>query len=245
MVARTLKTESKGRMVFYGAMLTEALIAMIWASVGMAFFPEGLNGLNDVLAKGGPGLVVNEVTVGYLGVAGGLLAILGVIIAPITSGDTAFRSIRLSVSDRFSLSQGKIINRLIIALPIFAVAFLISRMDFKSIWIYFSFSNQLLSTFVLWTAVAYLYKHAKNFWIAGVPVIFMSASIVGYILTAKVFPFGLSHTVAVNSGIATALAVFLFLVKLSFSAKKKREAVVPASSESHPDPIENTDNIAL
>ncbi|WP_331774667.1 carbon starvation CstA family protein [Sulfurospirillum sp. 1612] len=222
MVARTLKNEKKGRIVFYGAMLTESFIAMIWASVGMAFFPHGISGLNEVLTKGGPGLVVNEVTVGYLGAAGGLLAILGVIIAPITSGDTAFRSIRLSVSDRFKLSQGKIINRLLIAIPIFIIAYFITKIGFKSIWIYFSFSNQLLSTFVLWTAVAYLYAHGKNFWIAGVPVIFMSASIVGYVLTAKVFPFGLSHTVALNSGYATGLAVFAVLIMLSFSSKKRK-----------------------
>jgi carbon starvation protein CstA len=247
MVARTLKSEKKGRSIFYGAMLTEAFIAMIWASVGMAFFPEGISGLQGVLAQGGPGLVVNEIAVGYLGIAGGLLAILGVIIAPITSGDTAFRSIRLSISDRFKVSQAKIMNRLIIAVPIFVVAFFITKIGFQSIWIYFSFSNQLLSTFVLWTAVVYLYKHGRNFWIAGAPVIFMSASIVGYILTANVFPFGLSHEVAINSGIATALAVFLFLVKLTFSSKK-RAALLEEEVDEVVEPIpasQNTDNILL
>lgn len=228
LVARTLKNENKGRIVFYGAMLTEAFIAMIWASVGMAFFPHGISGLNEVLTKGGPGLVVNEVTVGYLGAAGGLLAILGVIVAPITSGDTAFRSIRLSVSDRFKMPQAKIMNRLLIAVPIFIIAFFITKIGFKAIWIYFSFSNQLLSTLVLWTAVAYLYQHGRNFWIAGAPVIFMSASVVGYILTAKVFPFGLSHQVALDSGYVTALVVFLYLVNLALKEKKNIRTVKEA-----------------
>ena len=113
LMARTIKKESLGRKVFYGAMITEAVIAMIWAAVGMAYFPDGVvSGLNDIIAKGGPGLVVNSVAVGYLGIVGGIIAILGVIVAPITSGDTAFRSIRLTISDRFNLHQDKITNRL-------------------------------------------------------------------------------------------------------------------------------------
>lgn len=220
LMARTIKNESFGRKVFYGAMITEAVIAMIWASVGMAYFPEGLNGLSEVLSKGGPGLVVNEITVGYLGIAGGLLAILGVIVAPITSGDTAFRSIRLTVSDRFNMSQSKIKNRLLIAIPIFAIAFLITQLGFKSIWMYFTFSNQLLSTFVLWTATAYLYKYGRNFWISALPAVFMSASLVGYVLTAKEFPFELSHDIAVNSGFATAFVIMIFLIRLTIMRKK-------------------------
>ncbi len=214
LMARSLKNENKGRVVFYGAMLTEAVIAMIWASVGMAFFPHGIQGLSHVLSKGGPGLVVNEAAVGYLGMAGGLLAILGVIVAPITSGDTAFRSIRLSISDRFKLPQVKMINRLLIAIPIFVIAFFITKIGFKAIWLYFSFSNQLLSTFVLWTATAYLLKNRRSFWIAALPGVFMSASLVGYILTAKVFPFGLSHSVALISGIITAVVILIYLFRL-------------------------------
>ena len=130
-MARTIKNEKLGRKVFYGAMIAEAVIAMIWAAVGMAYFPEGLNGLSDVISAGGPGLVVNKVTVGYLGIAGGLIAILGVIVAPITSGDTAFRSIRLTISDRFDFTQSKIMNRLVVALPIFVIAFFITQIGFN------------------------------------------------------------------------------------------------------------------
>ncbi len=215
LMARTIKKESYGRKVFYGAMITEAVIAMIWASVGMAYFPEGINGLQDVIAKGGPGLVVNSVAVGYLGVAGGIIAILGVIVAPITSGDTAFRSIRLTLSDRFGIDQESIKNRLMLAVPIFIIAFMITEIGFASIWMYFSFSNQFLATITLWTAVAFLYQHGKNFWVAALPGLFMSGSIIGYILTAKEFPFGLSQQTAIIAGSLTALAILFYLVRLA------------------------------
>ncbi len=221
LMARTLKNENLGRKVFYGAMISEAVIAMIWAAVAMAYFPEGINGLSGVLAKGGPGLVVNEVSIGYLGIFGGLLAILGVIVAPITSGDTAFRAIRLAVSDRFNISQAKITNRLTISLPIFVIAFFITQIDFAAIWRYFTFSNQMLAGFTLWTATAYLVKHGRNFWMTAVPGTFITASLVGYVLTAKEFPFGLSHDIAVNSGIATAVVIMIYLVKLGISHKRK------------------------
>ena len=221
LMARTLKNENLGRKVFYGAMISEAVIAMIWAAVAMAYFPEGINGLSGVLAKGGPGLVVNEVSIGYLGIFGGLLAILGVIVAPITSGDTAFRAIRLAVSDRFNISQAKITNRLTISLPIFVIAFFITQIDFAAIWRYFTFSNQMLAGFTLWTATAYLVKHGRNFWMTALPGTFITASLVGYVLTAKEFPFGLSHDIAVNSGIATAVVIMIYLVKLGISHKRK------------------------
>ena len=215
LMARTIKKESYGRKVFYGAMITEAVIAMIWASVGMAYFPEGINGLQDVITKGGPGLVVNSVAVGYLGVTGGIIAILGVIVAPITSGDTAFRSIRLTLSDRFGIDQESIKNRLMLAVPIFVIAFMITEIGFASIWMYFSFSNQFLATITLWTAVAFLYQHGKNFWVAALPGLFMSGSIVGYILTAKEFPFGLSQQTAIIAGSLTALAILFYLIRLA------------------------------
>jgi len=221
LMARTLKNETLGRKVFYGAMISEAVIAMIWASAGMAFFPEGISGLDDILAKGGPGLVVNEVSVGYLGVFGGLLAILGVIVAPITSGDTSFRSMRLIISDRFSINQSKILNRLLIAIPIFVLAYLITQIGFKTIWMYFTFSNQLLATFALWTATAYLIANKRFFWITAIPAIFMTGSLVGYVLTAKEFPFQLDYTLTVYAGIISAIAVFILLLILSKRGSNK------------------------
>ncbi len=221
LMARTIKKESLGRKVFYGAMITEAVIAMIWAAVGMAYFPDGISGLNDIIAKGGPGLVVNSVAVGYLGIIGGIVAILGVIVAPITSGDTAFRSIRLTISDRFNLHQDKIMNRLIIAVPIFIIAFMITEIGFAAIWMYFSFSNQLLATITLWTATAFLYQHGRNFWVAALPGLFMSASVVGYVLTAKEFPFEISQQIAFIAGALTALAILFYLIRLATNRKVK------------------------
>jgi len=215
LMARTIKKESLGRKVFYGAMITEAVIAMIWASVGMAFFPNGIDGLSDILTKGGPGLVVNSVAVGYLGVIGGITAILGVIVAPITSGDTAFRSIRLTISDRFDLHQDQIKNRLLIAVPIFVIAFLITEIGFATIWMYFSFSNQLLATITLWTATAFLYQHGRNFWITALPALFMSASVVGYVLMAKEFPFEFTQGVGFIAGALTALAILVYLIVIT------------------------------
>lgn len=240
LVARTIKNESEGRKVFYGAMLTESFIAMIWASVAMAYFPNGISGLDEILSKGGPGLVVNDVSIGYLGAFGGLLAIIGVIICPITSGDTSFRAIRLSIADRWSINQKQIFNRLMIAVPIFIVAFFISRVDFKVIWQYFTFSNQLLSTTVLWTAVAYLYQHKKNFWVAGLPAIFMTGSVFGYIVTAKVFPFQASHSVATYFGYAGALIAIGILVKLALSKDKAHAPDQTPASDSNP--IEESSN---
>ena len=221
LMARTLKNENKGRTVFYGAMITEGVIAMIWAGVGMAYFPDGIAGLNAVLAKGGPGLVVNEITVGYLGIFGGLLAILGVIAAPITSGDTAFRAIRLTIADRFNISQVGTKNRLLISLPIFAIAFFITQINFAVIWKYFAFSNQMLAAFVLWTAVAYLYKNGRNIWIAALPGALLTGTLVGYVLTAPEFPFAAGYSVATTSAMATSLAIILYLVTLMAKSRKK------------------------
>ena len=220
LMARTIKKESLGRKVFYGAMITEAVIAMIWASAGMAYFPEGIQGLDEIIKAGGPGLVVNSVAVGYLGMIGGVIAILGVIVAPITSGDTAFRSIRLTISDRFSFDQSKAVNRLLIAVPIFIIAYMITQIGFKAIWMYFSFSNQLLATMTLWTATAFLYQHGRNFWIAAMPGLFMSGSVVGYLLTAKEFPFQIAHTNALLAGVAAALAIFFYLIKMQMKQKR-------------------------
>lgn len=221
LMARTLRHEKNGRTVFYGAMITEGVIAMIWAAVGMAYFPNGIEGLSAVLAKGGPGLVVNQITIGYLGVFGGLLAILGVIAAPITSGDTAFRAIRLTIADRFNISQTGVKNRLMLSIPVFIVAFFITQVNFAMIWKYFTFSNQLLAAFVLWTATAYLFQNARNFWIAALPGALLSGTLVGYMLTAKEFPFNASMSVASSSAIATTLAIILYLVTLSVRSRRK------------------------
>ena len=195
LMARCLPTEAYGRRVFYGAMIAEGVVALIWAAAAMAFFPAGIAGLNDVLAQGGAGLVVKEVSVGLLGTFGGLLAILGVIACPITSGDTAFRSVRLIFADALKVDQTSKINRLKLALPLFAVGFALTFIDFNIIWRYFAFSNQSLATVVLWASAMYLVHEGKSHWIASLPAVFMTGVCSTYILMA---PEGLGLSSAIS-----------------------------------------------
>ena len=185
LMARCMTNEKYGRRVFYGAMITEGLVALIWAAVGMSFF-GGVRELNDVLAeqKGNAAWVVNEISNSLLGRFGAILAILGVVAAPITSGDTAFRSARLIVADFFKFDQKSIKNRLILTAPLFAIGFLLTQVDFSIIWRYMAWSNQTLATIVLWAITIYLTTERKLFWITLIPAVFMSAVVTAYILVA-------------------------------------------------------------
>lgn len=213
MMARCIKNEGLGHRVFYGAMISEGIVALIWAAAAMAFF-GGIRELNGVMNshQGNAAWVVNEISNTLLGKLGGVLALLGVVAAPITSGDTAFRSARLIVADFLNVKQKKIQNRLKISLPLFAVGFLLTQLDFSIIWRYFAWSNQTLATIVLWTITVYLVKENKFYWITFLPAIFMTVVIVSYICVA---PEGLHLPITVGyiAGIviATALAA-LFLV---------------------------------
>lgn len=213
-MARCLTNEKYGRRVFYGAMIAEGIIALIWAAAAMAFF-NGSEGLSAFMANsGGAGGVVHEISTSLLGTIGGILAIIGVIICPITSGDTAFRSARLTIADAFKINQKASSKRLYIAVPMFVIAFIISRFDFNIIWRYFAWSNQTLAMIVLWTASAYLVKHKKLHWISTIPAVFMTAVSVTYLAQAPE-GFHLSTSVAYPIGIIVAALLFvLFMVKV-------------------------------
>jgi carbon starvation protein CstA len=185
LMARCITNEKFGRRVFYGAMITEGLVALIWAAVAMSFF-GGVRELNDVLAvqKGNAAWIVNEISHSLLGRFGAVLAILGVVAAPITSGDTAFRSARLIVADFFKFEQKSIKNRLIITIPLFVIGFFLTQMDFSIIWRYMAWSNQTLATIVLWTITIYLATEHKLYWISLIPAVFMSAVVSAYLLVA-------------------------------------------------------------
>lgn len=221
LMARCVADEKLGRPVFYGAMITEGIVALIWATVASWFFYGG--GAAEV----GPGLsaaapeVVVKVSEGWLGILGGILAILGVVAAPITSGDTAFRSARLIVADFLHLPQNPIRNRLIISIPLFILAsFLLwyniaDEDGFNVIWRYFGWANQTLAVFMLWTATAYLvkYRGGMSFMLTLLPAAFMTAVCVTYLCVAKI---GLNLPVTWNwyIGISTfvlSLAVFSIL----------------------------------
>ncbi len=210
MMARCLPSEKYGRNVFYGSMIAEGVIALIWATLAISFFhtPEMLN---KVLAEGGPGLVVNQVATTLLGKFGGLLAIVGVVVLPITSGDTAFRSARLIIADIFKLSQKENTKRLVIAVPLFAVGFLISLSDFGIIWRYFGWANQTLATVVLWTAAVYLMRKRKFHWVATIPATFMTTVVTTFIFNSGIgfqLPMNIATSIGVGAGVAALIAFF-------------------------------------
>lgn len=221
LMARCVADEKLGRPVFYGAMITEGIVALIWATVASWFFYGG--GAAEVgsgLSAAAPEVVV-KVSEGWLGILGGILAILGVVAAPITSGDTAFRSARLIVADFLHLPQKPIRNRLIISIPLFILAsFLLwyniaDEDGFNVIWRYFGWANQTLAVFMLWTAIAYLvkYRGGMSFMLTLLPAAFMTAVCVTYLCVAKI---GLNLPVTWNwyIGISTfvlSLAVFSIL----------------------------------
>lgn len=221
LMARCVSDEKLGRPVFYGAMITEGIVALIWATVASWFFYGG--GAAEVgsgLSAAAPEVVV-KVSEGWLGILGGILAILGVVAAPITSGDTAFRSARLIVADFLRLPQKPIRNRLIISIPLFILAsFLLwyniaDEDGFNVIWRYFGWANQTLAVFMLWTATAYLVKYRgdMSFMLTLLPAAFMTAVCVTYLCVAKI---GLNLPVTWNwyIGISTfvlSLAVFSIL----------------------------------
>ena len=212
LMARCIGNEKHGRPLFYGAMIGEGIIALIWATLGMAFY-QGSEALNAALGQGGPAFVVNEISTTLLGSFGGLLAIIGVVILPISSGDTAFRSARLIIADFVNLPQKQTVKRLALAIPLFAIGFLVSRGDFGMIWRYFGWANQTLATIVLWASAAYLIKEAKLHWIATVPATFMTAVATTYLAYAKI-GFGLALPVATAIGVGVAIfSLVLFLIK--------------------------------
>lgn len=184
LMARCMQNERHARPVFYGAMITEGIVALIWAAAATYFFLE--NGMGESNAA----VVVNAITKDWLGPVGSVLAVLGVIAAPITSGDTAFRSARLIVADFLHLEQRSILKRLLICVPMFIVSIgilLYSQKDaagFDMIWRYFAWTNQTLAVFTLWALTVYLAQARKNYWITLLPALFMSAVCSTYILVA-------------------------------------------------------------
>ncbi len=194
MMARCLGNEKQGRPIFYGAMITEGLVALIWAAVSSWFFFDGGAAQvgSDITASAPT--VVTKVSQGWLGVVGGILAVLGVVAAPITSGDTAFRSARLIIADFVRLPQKKLGSRLVLAIPLFALSALLlwynisDANGFNVIWRYFGWSNQALATIMLWTATTYLLKEKDGWWflVTYFPAVFMTAVCFCFILVDKI-----------------------------------------------------------
>jgi carbon starvation protein CstA len=209
MMARCMTNERQGRSIFYGAMITEGVVALIWAAISMSIF-GGVDALNETMAlqQGNAAAVVNIISNTLLGKIGGILALLGVVAAPITSGDTAFRSARLIIADFTKLKQSLISNRLLISVPLFVVGYGLTLINFGIVWRYFAWTNQTLATIVLWVITAYLIKNKKNFWVSLLPAVFMSAVVTSYILIAPE-GFSLSKEISYGAGIVVALSLLI------------------------------------
>lgn len=224
MMARCLTSEKQGRRIFYGAMVAEGIIALIWASAGIAFYYTTDGGMLALLeAGGGNSTVVYTMCKELLGPIGMIFAMLGVIACPITSGDTAFRSARLTIADWFNIDQKDMKKRLAVTIPLLGIGYLISLVDYQIIWRYFSWSNQTLAMIALWAGATYLGKYVskKASLIAALPATFMSAVSVTYILMADE-GFKLSTSISYPIGIIAAVVLAgIFTVKVLLNSKTK------------------------
>ncbi|MBQ6444105.1 MAG: carbon starvation protein A [Methanosphaera sp.] len=210
-VARCMKNERDARPVFYGAMVLEGLVALCWAAIAMAFF----NGQPQlaVLYGASPSIAVNQMATTLVGRIGLILTIIGVVICPITSGDTALRSSRITIADEFDLNHEKLTSRLKIAVPLFLVAFGLTFMDFSLIWRYFAWSQLIVATIVLYAATAYLIQKEKMYIVTLLPAIVCTLIAFAYILQAPE-GLGIFSTIAnIISVIATAAVTTFFIIK--------------------------------
>lgn len=222
LMARCLVNEKYGRPVFFGSMITEGIVALIWAAAATYFYH------NNGMGENNAAVVVDSITKEWLGTFGGILAILGVIAAPITSGDTAFRSARLIVADFLHLEQRSISKRLMICIPLFLVAIgllLYSQKDkdgFDMIWRYFAWSNQTLAVFTLWALTVYLVQSRKLYIVTLIPALFMTAVCSTYIFIA---PEGLGMDTGISQiigcGITVVVFIFFIIWKRKFDATYK------------------------
>lgn len=201
-IARCLQNERHGRRVFYGAMVAEGIIALIWATVGMSFYGS-TDALLATIQSGSPSAVVEETARALLGTWGGWLAILGVVVLPVTSGDTAFRAARLILAESFSMRQDTRRRRLSLAVPLFGVGVGVSLLDFSVLWQYFGWSNQVLAALVLWSAGLWLARRGAFHWIATLPAAFMTAVCVSFLLYMPL-GFRLGYWLSVYVGVASA-----------------------------------------
>ncbi len=211
MMARCMTDEKYGRPCFYGAMITEGIVAMIWAAAAMAYCggPEGLNAAGKE-----PAVLVEEVCKSWLGITGAVIAIIGVVICPITTGDTAFRSMRLIIADALKYTQKPVKNRLLVTVPIFVLAYFLCRFDFSTLWKYVGICNQVLTSITLWAGSVYLVRQGKPHWMLSLPAAFLTAVCIAYFMVSshKAGGLNLDHTVGWISGTVVALGILGFFL---------------------------------
>lgn len=226
LMARCMTSETQARPIFFGAMISESIIALIWAAVAMAFF-GGVEGLNGWMQANGndAGLAVSTISVTTLGTAGSILALLGVVAAPITSGDTAFRSARLIVADMLNFDQRPIWKRLAVSLPLFAVGVGIAFIDFDIIWRYFAWSNQALSVLTLWMITAWLMRRrSRASWLALIPAMIMTYICASFVFVSDQFVgMGACDLAYIYGGAVTAVLSGLLILKIGKDVKRGAE----------------------
>lgn len=230
MMARCCKSEKEGQKIFYGAMIAEGIIAMVWCAAGVTVYPVIKESLAEGVAIGTP-TVVYAICQSTMGKIGGILALLGVIVCPISSGDTAYRSARLTLADWFKIDQANWKKRLALTVPILGAGAIILQLDYSMVWRYFSWSNQTLAMIALWAASVYMLQNKKNYWVTAIPATFMSAVSATYFMAApecmgilwKAINFTGYYPVAVVTGIVFAALMLLIFMR----TVKKQEKVSP------------------
>lgn len=210
LMARCAENEKEARFIFYGAMIAEGVVALIWCMVGLSFYNSTVS-FQEAL-KATPSKVVYDSAVGMLGLVGGIMAVLGVVVLPITSGDTAFRAARLTIAEWLNIEQKSFAKRLLIAVPLFVVGFLVSKVDFQILWRYFGWANQTTAMITLWVVSAYLLSTRKFHWVATIPAVFMTIICTTFILNAKI-GFQLNYTLSVWLGLLCGVASLLLFLK--------------------------------
>ncbi|MEI6091866.1 MAG: carbon starvation CstA family protein [bacterium] len=218
LMSRCMTNENQGRKVFFGAMIAEGIIALIWATAAINYFggPEKLNAITS-MPNHNPAWVVNEICNSWLGKLGAVVAIMGVIALPITTGDTAFRSARLLIADIFHVDQKKMSKRLLVAGPILIGGFYLSQIDFTIIWKYFGVINQLLAVIILWTSAVFLVRIKKNHIIVSIPATLLSGIVATYFLIApnKLGGLGIDANFSYIGGAVIGIAtLIIFLISM-------------------------------
>lgn len=221
MMARCMKNEKLGRRVFYGSMITEGIVALIWAAAAIKY-AGSYERLAELMTAGGnmnPAIIVNAICNDWLGSVGAILAILGVVAAPVTSGDTAFRCARLIAADFLRYKQSTLVRRLIISLPLFLIAAVLMNINFDILWRYFAWFNQTLSIFTLWAVTVWLARKGKMFYLTLFPAMFMTCVCTSYILVAPE-GFSLSYQYGVVAGVILSLVLCAFFARWYFRIRK-------------------------
>ena len=223
LVSRTVASERENRATFYSTMIAEGVIAMVWAAGAMVIFSQGIVPL-DTRAT----LMVGEISKYFMGNIGGLLAIIGVIVLPITSGDTAFRSLRLIVAEELNIDQKVPAKRIAVAAVLFIPAILIlvwAKNDpngFNLLWRYFGFTNQLVAIFALANATSYLLNNNCNYWIALIPELFYAFIVFSFIISDKGVGFGAEYNIAYILGAIISLVIAVLTVR---KARKNQDRI--------------------